>query len=318
MTIKVAEKFFSTNKFSLTSGDSFESTDLYIYLEMISGSKPVIDNTKGIIKVIKESEKDTLHFYENIFYDFDEGLGETAYYINIPGINIDSAKITNNPLGYKLATEGFAVVDVPDEYQKLILGNYPKMPFKKTPIEEGMGEPYATHKFSDSIWELDWPETKERYQNMVYFGVKDLLKGYLNFGGVLEGLDAYDLNLLQWKEGRSMEAHNGIDYRSFINLITYNTEHCSQTRDIAVGEYDWYNIVFESLKTGNYEPLMDIQKGKREFDKVTVQTSKAVLVNAFNPRFYHQVGKMEGEGSLYVCTSNMSFRSIVEKFDFKW
>ena len=217
----------------------------------------------------------------------------------------------------ELSTKGYAVVDVPDFYQASILSQFPEIPYKKTPESEGLKEPYATFKYREVIWDTELYIESET-QKTIYYGIMSLLKDLIKFSGPLSGLDAFDLNLLQWRKGRSMEAHNGVDYKSFINMITYNTSHCDISREIQVGEFDWYDTTFQALAMNDFESLMDIQKDKRLYDSIEVKTSKAVLVNAFNPKFYHQVGEMVGEGDLYVCTSNMSFRNMLDKFDFKW
>ena len=115
-----------------------------------------------------------------------------------------------------------------------------------------------------------------------------------------------------------MLAHNGVDYRSFINMILYNTEHCRTSRALSLGEYDWYDQTFEALATHNYECLMNIKKSKVELHSFIVKSEKSVLINAFNPKFYHEVGEMTSQGSLYVCTANKSFKEITQRFDFNW
>lgn len=311
---KCVEEFFKNNQVNIPRDVNLEDTDLYLYLKLAYGSMPYYDNNNGLIAVIKEPN--SLLFVENVFYDYT--YKSPDFYINIPGLNIQNSKIKNCKIGHNLSKRGYCFVDIPSEYQQTVLHFFPSMSFKRTPVQEGLQEPYATRKFKSVIWSNEEPEFKNTKEQFVYSGMKILMESSVQFSEVLKAMNAFDMNILQWKKGRSMQAHNGVDYRSFVNLITYNTNYCLQTRDLAVGEYNWYDVVFECLVSENFEPLMDINQNKKEYERLSVRTSKGVLVNVFNPKFYHQVGEMKGEGDLYVSTANMSFKSIVDKFDFKW
>lgn len=310
---KCAEQFFDSQTAVIPGNIPFQETDLFAYLKLMYGEEPVINQENGIIK-IKYLEDGQYLLTENIFYDRSY---EHDAFITLPSIQLKSSDIKFSEIGFELSTKGYCIIDVPDYYKDNVLSRFNIMPYKKTPESEGYGEPYATYKFHEYIWDTDLSFEDDEHK-IVYYGILNLMLELIKFSEPLRALNAFDLNLLQWRKGRSMEAHNGIDYKSFVNLITYNTESCSKSRNISVGQFDWYDVTFEALAMGNYENLMNIQKGKQLFDSIKVDTSKAVLVNAFNPKFYHQVGEMTGEGDLYVCTSNMSFREVLDKFEFKW
>jgi len=311
--IKIAEKFFKDQKVKIDSLDAFFKSDLSALLEMIYKTKTTFDKKKGLIKVVYLEGQYWLH--EHVYYD--HGGENFIGYINLEGLDIDP-EIANTADGLYLSTKGYCLKSVPLEYQSLVMGSFSKINYRETPLEQGSLEPFATFKFNSSIWKEKVPEIKTSFEGLTYWGLKNLLDKYIEFSGVLSSLDAFDLNLLEWRKGRSMAAHNGVDYRSFINMITYNTEFCDQSREIMVGEYDWYDEVIKSARFDDWEPLMDIKKDKREITRFTVATSKALIINVFNPKWYHQVGEMKGSGKLYVCTANKSFHSIVNKISFKW
>lgn len=313
--IKIAQEFFQNNSVSLDTLEDFFKSDLFLYFKLLYGSEPVFSKENGFIKVINDKEKIILT--EHIYYDYSDGKVEEGF-ITLPNLEITGTKIVNSNFGKQLSKKGYIQVDIPESYQELILGSFPSLDFKKTPLEEGLGEPSGTFKFHKNIWSEDLPNIKNQKPFLIYYGIKDLIKSFLEFSEVAKSFSAYDLNILEWTKGRSMTAHNGIDYKSFINLITYNTNHCSISREIMVGEYDWYEVVFNCLFENNFEKLMDIRYNNTQLDSFEVETSKAILINVFNPRFYHQVGEMRGDGKLYVCTSNMSFKSITDKYLMKW
>ncbi|MBT7610698.1 MAG: hypothetical protein HN576_13140 [Bacteriovoracaceae bacterium] len=309
---KIAEEFFSHQKVWLSNEDSFEQTDLYLYLKLMYGEAPVFLDS-GFIKVKKDNKGMTL--FEHIYYDHCPE--ENELYITIPSLNLLGTKIENSSLGEKLSKKGYISVSPSEELKSKALSFFNKLPFNPTNIKEGRCEPFATLKLSESIWKEDRPSTsKETLQ------VKDQIQSFLekkiSYSQVLASLNIFDLNFLEWQESRFMKAHNGVDYKSFINLITYNTDHCNSPRSISVGAYHWYDETFNGLFTNNWEALMNIEDKKREMDSFKVDTNFALLINVFNPRFYHQVGEMQGDGSLYVCTANKSFKEITNRFEFNW
>jgi hypothetical protein len=192
-----------------------------------------------------------------------------------------------------------------------------KLPYNQTSLAEGASEPFATLKLSENIWSENSSLVSEETL-MVKNHIQRFLEDQVSYSDILSSLNIFDLNFLEWQESRYMKAHNGVDYKSFINLITYNTEHCLEARSISVGSYDWYDETFNGLFTDNWEALMNIEKQKVESDNFQVDTDFALLINVFNPKFYHQVGEMKGRGSLYVCTANKSFKEITNKFEFNW
>lgn len=312
--VKIAKSFFENNFVKLAKTDAFEKSDLFLYLKLSFGADPIFAD-KGFIKVIDEG--DHLILSEHIYYDYFVGRGN--YYITIPGLNFEhGTEITNTAQGLNMSKYGYAVVEMPLDVQNLVLEEFPNVPFKLTPLEQGMFEPYGTFKFNQTIWKNENLKISNSSAGMAYWGIKRFLEKNLSFSSILKALDDFDLNILKWRQGRSMEAHNAVDYKSFVNLITYNTNHCQQTRELFVGEHDWYDVTFNALFTNNWEALMNINQGKDQKNAFMVETSKAIIISGFNPKFYHEVGEMKGSGDLYVCTSNMSFKTITEKFSFNW
>lgn len=310
---KIANDFFQAQEVKLPKTIAFEQTDLYVYLRMMSGSAPVKAD-QGIIKIIERDD----HFLlvEHIYYDYYPEIVGKFY--TIPGINLRSIHIQNTQVGKNLSKKGYHVFARSDRDYLDVIDLMPKINFNLTPDYQGLGEPYATFKFNPTIWQKPLPEKMTGVAAQFYHGLKGILESMIDFSDVLASLDTFDLNVLEWQHGRNMDAHNGIDYRSFVNLITYNTDHCSKSRTISVGEFNWYESTFQALATNDYEALMAISDGKKLSEAIMVDTKKAVLVSVFNPKFYHEVGQMTGEGSLYVCTSNKSFKAITDRFDFRW
>lgn len=315
---KIAKSFFEKGKTTLPKNISFEDTDLFIYLKIAYGETPIFSHKDGFIKVTKD-DKGNQVLSEHIFFDEFIDTRNNCLFITFNklegklGRDIEISKI-----GYDLYKKGYAIIDIPYEYQQLVLRNFKKLNFIKTPEAYGINEPYATFKYHDSIWGFEKKVDLNSTSQMIYSGMDLLISEVTQFSSVLKSLDSYDLNVLHWKKGRSMDAHNGVDYRSIINLITYDTDNCFKSRDLMVGEYDWYDTVFQCLASLDFEPLMNITKGLNQINSIPVTTNKGILVNVFNPKFYHQVGEMKSDGDLYVCTSNKSWRSLVSNFDFKW
>lgn len=312
--IKIAKEFFEKNSVLLKSEDDFFQSDLYVYFKCLYKKNPIKSGT-GFIKVI---EKDgDLIFTEFVYHD-DFSDEVASFYIGLEGVSFQGNKISNTSVGYDLSKKGYSVIQLSDFEKKETVNHYPLLEYKPTPLEAGEGEPTGTLKFSDHIWsERDFPQINSR-DTKLRANIRSKLIEIIRFSSTLRSLNIFDLNILKWTKGRSMMAHNGIDYRSFINFITYNTENCETSRELFVGFYDWYELTFNSIFNNDFSDLMEIEKGKVLLDSIKVNTSYGVLVNSFNPRFYHEVGEMKSEGELFVCTSNMSFKEITKDIDFKW
>jgi hypothetical protein len=309
----IAKDFFNNQKVHLPSKEAFFESDLSKYFSLLYRGKPYYSD-KGLIKVIKEDNG--YSFYEHIFYDWSEGK-EADCYINIEGINLLGTNIINNNIGKHLSKKGYWGYQHP-EWVINVLSKFPSFKYNRTGCEHSNFEPYATHKFGTQIWENKNPIFENEDIKIFYEGINKYMTDLVSYSEVLLSLDAYDMNTLEWRKGRSMEPHNGVDYRSMVNLITSNTDHCDSSRHLMVGEYDWYDTVFYCAASQDWEPLLNISTERVQSDAFLSDTKLGVLVNVFNPKFYHQVGEFKGEGKLYVCTANKTFRSIVDRFNFNW
>lgn len=116
-----------------------------------------------------------------------------------------------------------------------------------------------------------------------------------------------------------MDAHNGVDYRSFLNFITYNSQDTNLSRDLESGSFDWYDLTFNSILQNDFSPLMDINCDNIMIKRIKAQSSTLILINSFNPKFYHKVYDLNEENStLYTSTANMTFSVIANDITFKW
>jgi hypothetical protein len=312
--LKLAKDFFNNQKIKVQTKEDFLKSDLYMHLFSLYGAKPYFSD-KGLIKVVKE--EDGYIFSEHIFYDWMEGK-EAECYVNIEGIELIGTKIINTEEGKQLSEKGYNSYQNPDWFMDRVLSKFPSFTYNRTGCEHSLFEPYGTHKFGSQIWETKDPIFPNEDIKIFYTEMKRYISQLITFSEPLMSLDAYDMNTLEWRKGRSMEPHNGLDYRSMINLITSNTEHCDSSRHLMVGEYDWYDTLFYCSASQDWEPLLNISTERKQTNAFVSNTNLAVLINVFNPKFYHQVGEFKGEGKLYVCTANKSFRSIVDRFDFSW
>lgn len=309
---KILKEFFDNTQVEISKSVHFEDTDLYNYLANFYGGPPVFcDN--GFIKVLERENSYILS--ENLFYDnFPQ---ENGRYISIEGLDIKSSLIANNDIGLSLSRNGFAIVPVKDEQLLASLKMMSSLNFKKSEYS-GSNEPFGTIKFNDEIWKETNFSASQILEKVFYEGILASLNKMISFSHVLQSLDIFDLNILEWRKGLSMDAHNGVDYKSFINMISYNTEECTNSRTLKMGYFDWEEITMNAIKHSDYEKLMSIDSNNIVLAEHEVDTKSIVLVNAFNPRFFHQVSEFKSDGSLYVCTANKSFKSVTQKFRFKW
>lgn len=323
--MKYLAKFFFDNHYCIIDDiEDFYSTDLSFLFQLMYRGKLEFKD-KGIIKVMKINNKDDpdhgkMIMMEHIFYDYEEDHKEKELeligYFNIEGQEIKGTKITNTEFGKQLSQQGFTTIDMEklDALEPLLA--FPKLDFKPT-NDETMGDPLATFKYNKTIWDNN-PTIANETEQIIYDGIFNTYEKILANSEVLQSLDRYDLNILKWEKGRNMTPHNGVDYRSMINMITYNTEHCSETRSIYAGIFDWYDITMQCAYLNDWEPLVNIKQQLKRLLDLPVNTKTGLIVNVFNPRYYHQVGMFRGEGQLYVCTSNKTFSGITNKFSFKW
>lgn len=309
---KIAKKLFKEHKITLSTGFDFKSSDLYVYLKALYEKEPVYMDY-GLFKVVEEDGQ--LVISEHIFYDY-QPQKKAKCYIGFKELPKHNNIIENTPFGFELSQKGYSIFKTTENEQN-VLSNYQNVSYRKTPIEQGLNEPEATFKFNDIIWGNKEPK-KNSTEGAVFSGLKEMIVSKSSFSSFLQSLNIFDANLLRWKKGRSMDAHNGVDYRSFLNLITYFTEGCPDTREVTLGEYDWYDTTFQSILSKNYDQLMNIQNEKIIIERHKVNTESAILINVFNPKFYHQVGEYKFDQPLYVCTANMSFKEITNDINFFW
>ncbi|WP_127714871.1 hypothetical protein [Halobacteriovorax sp. HLS] len=309
---KILKTFFDNAQVEISKNIRFEDTDLYDYLLKFYGAAPIFSEN-GFIKVVET--KDSYILSENIFYD--NYPSEDCRFISIEGLQINSSLIQNCDIGLNLSRNGFAIVPVKNE---ALLASLKMMSSLKYTEAEHIvsNEPFGTIKFNDEIWKKAIFTPSQILEKIFYDGILDAFNQTISFSDILKSLDIFDLNILEWRRGLSMDAHNGVDYKSFVNMISYNTEKCSKSRTLKMGHFEWEEITKEAIKSSNYENLMSIDSSNVVLAEHEVETMSFVLVNSFNPRFFHQVSEFNSDGSLYVCTANKSFKSITEKFHFKW
>lgn len=312
--LEKAIDFFNNQKITLKSKDLFFETDLSKYFEMTYGAKPYFSES-GFIKIVKE--QDHYIFSEHMFYDWQQDKTAECY-VSIPGINLIGTNIQNTEAGKQLSKRGYWKLDHTEDFINGPIQLFKYFNYSRLGCEESMFEPYATYKYCRPIWSDQSPVFDSLESEAFYKGVKEYMNTLVSYSQVLQSLDAYDVNALEWRKGRAMTPHNGLDYRSMINLIFSNTDNASSSRKLYVGEYDWYDTLFYCAKTQDWEPLIDIKTKKNQYDGIISDTKVGVLVNVFNPKFYHQVGRFNGEGSLFVCTANKTFKSITDRFQFSW
>lgn len=312
--LEVAKDFFNNQKVKLKNKEDFFNSDLHTHFLSLYRGKPYFSD-KGIVKVVKEDDGYT--FSEHIFYDWAEGKDADCF-LNIEGIDLIGTKIINTPEGKHLSEKGYWGYQNPKWFIEDVLSKFTSFTYRTDGCDGSMFEPFGTYKFGEYIWQNKNPAFENKDIEAFYKGTHNYISELLSYSEVLQSLDAYDMNTLEWRKGRAMKPHNGLDYKSMVNLITSNTEYCDSSRHLMVGEYDWYDTLFYCSASQDWEPLLNIETEKKQLEAFTSDTKLSVMVNVFNPRFYHQVGEFKGEGKLYVCTSNKSFRSVVDRFDFNW
>lgn len=310
----IAKDFFDNQVVVLDQRDDFLDSDLYQYFKMAYGAAPIFSD-KGFIKVVKENGK--YSFYEHIFYDWAEDKIPYCY-VSIENLELIGTQIQNNEIGKFLSKNGYWGYKNTPEFTNNAIKLLPEFEFTTKGCLNSSKEPTRVFKLGNNIWQNKNPIFKTEVNKSFYHNLDSYMKELVSYSEVLQSLDAYDMNALEWEKSRSMAPHNGVDYRAMINLISYNTDHCKGSRHLMVGTYDWYDTVFYCIRTQDWEPLMDIATERKQSDAFLADTNIAVLVNVFNPKFYHEVEEFKGEGKLYVCTANKSFSAIVDNFDMNW
>jgi hypothetical protein len=305
--IKVAEKFFNEHYFALEHMSDFELTDLKLLLDRSFGGA-VFDDEIGIIKIMRCKDTNMLFFFEHLFYDYT--LTNDIYplpltfvgYISTRAISktvTRPVKIRNTFAGLSLSKYGFTSFDFGSMSDVTSL--YPEIIYDDVQGYDPH-EPYATKKYSEFIYDNKALDKRGEY---IFRKLQNFSLNSLKFSTVLSYLDAFDANFLQWKKGLSMKPHNDYDYKSFVNLVSYNTEHTNKERKIIVGDFYWYDMYF------NNEDLCDIPDNKIKTQlSAEATTQRAVMLNTFNPKFYHEAQTFDGDGEMYTCAANLSFKEM--------
>ena len=312
MTYKLAEAFFSAGYVEVGTISEFFKSDLNEYFNLLYRQSLSVSNC-GIIKVIKKNNK--LILSEFIYYDYFPD-DNAEFFLNYEFLNLKSCRIENTAVGKKLSKNGYAILDITDK--DLPIKKYPSLSFKPFSNENPLDEAYESFRFSEKIWDTCDENDTTQKEKQIREQLRKSLIEIVSFSDFLAGLDSFGVNFLKWKRGHYMNPHNGVDYRSFINLLTYNTEKCSQSRRIFLGEFDWYAPTFFCIKNNNFDPLLNIGEKRKLIEGVMVNTQKAVVINSFNPRFYHEVEEFKGEGELFVSTANLSYKAITKSLDISW
>lgn len=312
---KIANDFFEIGYSTINDIDTFFTSDLFVYLKSLYNKEPILAST-GFIKVIKQ--EDSFVLYQHLYYDQVPNL-TAEFYISLEGLNIESSNIINTDVGFSLFQNGYATIEVSDSFANKCISRYPHLDYYSGPENESGGEPNATFKLHPEIWSKSLlPNVKDTdiqlKENMLFY-----FREVISFSDVLLSLDLFDVNFLQWTSGRSMNAHNGVDYRSFLNFITYNSEETKKSRDLESGIFDWYDLTFNAIIQKDFTALMNINCNNIMIKKINAQSTTLVLINSFNPKFYHQVHDLREDNSvLYTSTANMTFSVIAQDIKFQW
>lgn len=306
--IKVAKEFFDHHSFSLDSSEDFFDTDLAKYFELLYKTKLKFSNS-GFIKVIRKNNK--VYFYENVFYDWANQ--PTAEYITFEGVDIKFGEIRNTREGKMLSENGYYLFRNAPEYTQT-LSSLPSLNYDEEGCERKT-EPFRTHKFHPQAW--GEPVNVDSISLDLYNKVRKNIQSLVSFSPILRSLDAFDMIGLEWRDGRSILPHNDLDFRMMVNLVSYNTKDSKGSRPLKVGVYDWYDYTFHSLVTEDWEMTNNITADKTQIDTIEPSMRHSIMVNVFNPKFYHEVCQMDGEGVLYSAPSHLGFRKIVDNFRLK-
>ena len=326
---KVAESFFKNNFFYMEQFKDFWSTDLCSFFKDLYGEQPEFTKDKGFIKIYKaEAIPGGYVFYENIFYDYTtdlkahNGIDVTFFgYLSFPSIHDklpDNPVIKNTFHGRNLSKNGFTCIDIADKFTSGTIELYPQLDYSRSK-EEVQSEAYGSKKFTDKIWDQS-PEFKDEKERRVYNVVNALFNDAISFSDYLSSSDLYSSNFLEWKPEMYMRPHNGVDYRSLVNLITHNTTNCSESRALVTGEFDWYNATRKAINSKNFDQLLDIPEELIKWrNKTEASSSRGILVNVFNPKFFHEVEAFSGTGELYTCTANKTYSGLTgSQNNFNW
>lgn len=309
--MKVAELYFKNQVIALNKLEDFFTTDLAKYLQLLYGVPSCLSDT-GIIKIVKN--QDIYFFFEHIFFDWAEEMmpeGEVVGYISLQGMNINPGKITNTQQGRELSTNGFCVWYNNPEFIATTLEKMPLLSYSDQGCDSEI-EASRTLKYNGQAW--GEPTFKEKIAEEFYNEIQANIKSKVSFSPILGSLDAFDMIAMEWERGRRILPHNDVDYRMLVNLVVYNTNYCEESRYICLGEYNWYDYMFYSLLTEDWEMTNNITASKEEKAAIIVDTNMSVMINVTNPRFYHEVMPFRGSGRLYGAPSHLGFRKIVDNY----
>ena len=305
--LKIAKDFFDYNIVDIKNIEEFFESDLCKYFEMLYKKKLVVSSS-GFIKIVKK--QGFVRLLENVFKEYGDPSDQ---YITFEGINFNKGDIEFSNIGSALSTHGYARANNTRSYIEDTLYKLPILPFSDLGCERAT-EPSRTLKFNSNAW------GKPNFQNStcrdVYKNVERELKRVVSFSPILSSMDAFDCIALEWNKGRRILPHNDVDFRMFVNMVSYNTEN-SGSRYLCTGSYDWYDYMFHSIITEDWEATNNIVADRKEENKIWADTNISVLVNVFNPRFYHEVSEFHGPGKMYSIPSHLSMHSIVDQIKLK-
>jgi hypothetical protein len=309
--IKVAEVYFRNQVIALNKVEDFFSTDVAKYFELLYGVKTRLADT-GFIKIVKW--EDIFFFFEHIFYDWAEEMmpeGETVGYISLEGIEFLPGKIQPTKEGKELSSKGYCIWDNSQEFIAQTLEKMPILEYSDRGCNSEV-EASKTLKYNSKAW--GEPSFNTAMAEAFYNEIRDNIENKTSFSPVLQSLDAFDMIAMEWERGRRILPHNDVDFRMMVNLVVYNTNYCDESRYLCVGEYDWYDYMFYSLITQDWEMTNNITASKAEKEAILVDTNMSAMINVSNPRFYHEVLPFTGNGKLYSAPSHLGFRKIVDNY----
>ena len=307
---KIAQDFFKNQHVAIDCLEDFFESDLHFYFEKLYKKKLEISD-RGFIKIVRKENQ--VFLYENIFYDWAQE--ESSEYINFHGIEIKAGSILNTDAGKQISEKGYFVFE--NSIQEIERTIKPVLTF----LFDSSGcdkstEPNGMFRFSSDVWGEVKPLEPAHITFEAYSLFKEMenrIERLVSFSNVLRSLDAYDMICLKWSDGRSILPHNDLDIRMFINLVSYWDE-TYEHRKIKVGEYDWYDYIFQTLLTNQWEGTNNIVTSKKEYNAILSTRYSSPMINVFNPRFYHETTPLKS-GSMYSISAHKSFKKIVNNLE---
>lgn len=312
------DSFFSRGWTSFRSAREFFESSLHDYLRLIYGEILYTENPTFNFINVHKGQEGNLIFSEAVFADIFPEQEKIASVL--PKALYDSRPLLRNETGGKspmlleISRRGWAITNCP-----LIAEDLPFFEAQNYSVEALPGEPSAAYYGSSEDPSINRIPSVRRALGIMPKVAAALAQG----NPLLSQASLHPVNVLRYVQGDRQEPHSDAYVGTFCILLAYLTSlRRPRGRELVVGTFR-FTEAYERILAGKADFKTISEDMPREWiegspTEIPPAHGKTVVLNNFNPRFFHEVRPARSRKPVYAISAHLGWRPIFSPRVFEW